>query len=90
MPFVKRDVSLLIPNEQNTEEILNFMKKQAPKECRDISLVDYYEGVQKGFRSVSFRFTLQGSDKTLSEKQISSLQKPILEALLKKYPVQIR
>ena len=90
LPSVKRDISLLIPNEQNTEEILNFMKKQAPQECRDISLVDYYEGVREGFRSVSFRLILQGSEKTLSEKQISSLQEPLIKALLKKYPVQIR
>ena len=90
LPSVRRDISLLIPNEQNVEEILNFMKKNSPPECRQISLVDYYEGVQKGFRSVSFRFILQGSEKTLSEKQISSLQEPMVKALLKKYPVQIR
>ena len=90
LPSVKRDISLLIPNEQNVEEILNFMKKHAPSEFRQISLVDYYEGVQKGFRSVSFRFIIQGSEKTLSEKQISSLQEPMVQALLKKYPVQIR
>ncbi|MDE0151378.1 MAG: phenylalanine--tRNA ligase subunit beta [Bdellovibrionales bacterium] len=90
LPSVKRDISLLIPNEQNVEEILNFMKSHAPAEFRQISLVDYYEGVQKGFRSVSFRFIIQGSDKTLSEKQISSLQQPMVKALLKKYPVQIR
>ncbi len=90
LPSVRRDISLLIPNEQNVEEILNFMKNNSPQECRQISLVDYYEGVQKGFRSVSFRFIIQGSEKTLSEKQISSLQEPMVRALLKKYPVQIR
>jgi len=90
LPFVKRDISLLVPNEQNVEEILNFMKKHAPSEFRQISLVDYYEAVQKGFRSVSFRFIIQGSEKTLSENQIGSLQRFMVKALLKKYPVQIR
>jgi len=90
LPSVKRDISLLIPNEQNVGEILDFMKKHSPSEFRQISLVDYYKGVQEGFRSVSFRFIIQGSEKTLSEKQISSLQQPLVKALLKKYSVQIR
>ena len=92
LPVVSRDLSLLIPYDQNVGDILAFMKKNTPSICKKISILDYYEGKELGkkYRSVSFRLLLQGTNKTLSEKQIHHCQNQITEPLFKKYPVKYR
>ena len=92
LPVVSRDISLLIPKDQKIGEILQFMSENAPVACKEISVLDYYEGqeLEKDHRSIAFRFLFQSAEKTLSEKQINHYQSQVTEPLFKKYPVKYR
>ena len=92
LPIVSRDLSLMIPKDQEVGEILKFMFQNATPMCKEIFVLDCYEGkeLEKNYRSIAFRFLFQGMDKTLSEKQISHCQSQIVEPLFKKYPVKYR
>ena len=92
LPSVDRDVSLLTPKNQPAGEILEFLKQTAPRVCKNIELVDQYEGknLEKSMKSLSFRFTFQDDKKTLSEELLSRYKADMIEKLMKKWPVKIR
>ena len=92
LPIVHRDLSFVIDQSQPVNEVFQCIQKEAPSFCRNISIIDYYEGkgLKKSQRSVTFRLSLQGSEKTLSERQINQYTTRIEEMLFKKLSVQIR
>ena len=92
-PMVKRDVSLVMDKNQSAGPLLQSMKDFLPSSiCRDISIIDSYEGkgLEKGQKSLTFRLTLQSDKETLSEKQISRFQTKMLDYLEKKWGVHLR
>ena len=92
-PSAVRDMSLVMGEDCPAGEVLHSMRKLAPSFCQSIAILDCYEDSdlkQNKQKSVTFRWVLQGDEKTLSENQIAKEKQRVLTALTKKWPLQER
>ena len=89
-PLVYRDISLLMKETSLVSDVLDVFKENKSEFFKNVSVVDLYDGVQKGYKAVTFRLSLQSDKETLSEKQISKYIEKINFILCKKLNVEIR
>ena len=89
-PLVHRDISLLMKEKLSVGDVLNVLKENKTQFLKNVSVIDCYEGVQKGYKALTFRLSLQSDTETLSEKQISRYMEKISQILCQKLEVQIR
>ena len=92
-PIVERDLSLLIPKDFPTDNIVKGIKKLTGSVCRAVKIFDIYENektIKEGVQSVSFRLTLQSDKNTLTEKDLKVLQDKLTKELTSQYPVKLR
>ena len=92
-PSAVRDISLVMSRDCPAGEVLLSMKKLAPPFCQSIDVLDCYEDSElkkSRQKSVTFRWVLQGDEKTLSEGQIAKETQSVLGSLAKKWPLKAR
>jgi len=77
-----RDLSLIMPQNMSYEKVKNVIQNCASEELINFYPVDRYSDASLGENmSLSIRFMLQSSEKTLQEEDISSSMDAILNAL---------
>ncbi|MFL9845553.1 phenylalanine--tRNA ligase subunit beta [Flavobacterium rhizosphaerae] len=91
-PEVRRDLALLVDSSISFEEIYNTARKTEKALLKDISLFDVYEGknLPEGKKSYAVSFTLQDSDKTLTDSQIDKIMDKIRQSLEKQTGATLR
>lgn len=91
-PEVKRDFALLINENISFEEIYTLAKQSEKKLLKNISLFDVYQGknLPKGKKSYAVSFTLQDSDKTLTDKQIDKIMSKLQSNFEKQLGAELR
>lgn len=91
-PEVRRDLALLIDKEVTFESIYAIAKQSEKSLLKDISLFDVYEGknLPEGKKSYALSFTLQDSNKTLTDDSIEKIMGKIRTNLEKQAGAQLR
>ncbi|SIS66560.1 phenylalanyl-tRNA synthetase beta subunit [Zobellia uliginosa] len=86
-PEVKRDFALLLDDSVSFKQVYDLGRKTEKKLLKDINLFDVYVGdkLPKGKKSYAVSFTLQDSQRTLTDKQIDR----IMGKLQKRYQTEL-
>jgi phenylalanyl-tRNA synthetase beta chain len=82
-PAVTRDLSLMVPKTVTAGEIESLFLQRGGKKLEEIELFDIYEGeqVKEGYKSLAYKLTFRAADRTLTEEDIQSLMKKIMNGL---------
>ena len=83
LPSASRDVSALLADSVSWAEVESAIAGLAIKEIVSVRVFDVYKGkgIPEGVRSVSFRVTYRGSDRTLSDQDLAPLHDSVREML---------
>ena len=84
-PAVKRDLSLICDKEVPVGNLKNIVKNSAGKFLENVTVFDIYEGKQipKGKKSVTVNISMRSTNATLTDEQINSTIKKIIDAFEK-------
>lgn len=91
-PEVRRDLALLLDNEVSFNDVYTIARHTEKNLLKDISLFDVYEGnnLPEGKKSYAVSFTLQDSNKTLTDEQIDKIMGKIRQNLEAQAGAQLR
>jgi len=91
-PEVRRDLALLVDQKTTFAEIEKLAYDTEKKYLRAVNLFDVYEGdkLPEGKKSYAVSFILQDPEKTLSEKQITSVMDKMIRQMTEKLGATIR
>ena len=78
-PEVTRDFALLLDEGTSFQQVYNIAWQTEKKLLKDVNLFDVYvgKGLGKGKKSYAVSFTLQDTNKTLTDKQIDKIMKKL-------------
>ena len=82
-PSVSRDLSMLVPADIPAGKIESMIRQRGGKLLESLALFDIYEGeqVEKGYKSMAYSLVLRASDRTLTDEEINSVMKKVLNGL---------
>ncbi|MGP1956629.1 MAG: phenylalanine--tRNA ligase subunit beta [Arsenophonus sp. NC-PE1-MAG3] len=91
-PANRRDISVVVPEEVATSDILAECKKIDVNHIVSINLFDVYCGkdVVKGYKSVAISLILQDINRTLKEEEISEIIDKCVAALKRRFQASLR
>jgi phenylalanyl-tRNA synthetase beta chain len=91
-PSVVRDVSLLINRRVTLSEMLERVALEGLENCREVQLVDVYEGASlpEGKRSITLRMEYRAEERTLRDEDVDEMHARLVEALEEKFGAQLR
>jgi len=82
-PSVTRDISMLVPKKVLAADIEKVLRQRGGKLLEALNLFDIYEGsqVEEGFKSMAYSLSFRAADKTLTDEDVNSVMKKILNGL---------
>lgn len=91
-PEVRRDLALLVDSATSFEQLYSIARQTEKSLLKEISLFDVYEGknLPEGKKSYAVSFTLQDSNKTLTDEQIDKIMNKIRQNLETQAGAQLR
>lgn len=84
-PAVERDLAVLVPRDEQAEDVLEIIERAGGELLFDTDIFDYYEGgeIDSEKKSIAFRLVFQHDDRTLTEDEIHTVMQKITQALRK-------
>ena len=91
-PSVRRDMSFVVPNDVNSDQILHFIKKLCVKDLRKVVFFDVYEDKKGkiGRKNMTIGLIFQNISSTLSDESCADSVNKIIEVLTKSLKVTLR
>lgn len=91
-PAVVRDLSLLVDRQVTFAEVRRAVLEQRLEYCRDVALVEVYEGanVPEGKRSVTLRIEYRADERTLRDEEVDEMHRRIVGALKEEFGAELR
>lgn len=87
----KRDLSIVVPGDLQYKEITQVIDKLQIPELKEYNLIDIYNDTNLGENeSLTIKFVLQSTTKTLEEDEIVSIMDIILNNLTEKLDIKLR
>lgn len=82
-PAVSRDISMVMPKSIMVGEVEAIINQRGGRILENLVLFDIYEGsqIKEGYKSVAYNITFRAKDRTLTEDDINSAMKKILNGL---------
>lgn len=82
-PSVSRDISMVVPDSVRAQDIDDIIVQRGGKILESFNLFDIYEGRQigEGYKSMAYSVVFRAKDKTLSDDDVNSVMKKILNGL---------
>lgn len=82
-PAVSRDISMVMKKEILVGEVEEIIRKNGGNLLESYHLFDIYEGAQikEGYKSVAYSISFRAKDRTLEEKDVTTVMNKILSAL---------
>ena len=82
-PTIKIDISVVIDRETTIKTLKDSIQKADKKLITKIDLFDIYEGegIEKNKKAVAFAINLQAQDRTLTDKEMTTIQNQIFQNL---------
>ena len=89
---MRRDLSLLIGKEVTFAELAEVARRAEKKLLKDVTLFDVYEGknLPEGKKSYALTFSLQDTERTMSDKQIDAIMAKIQTSLKDTFGAELR
>ena len=84
-PVVKKDISIIVDENIQSQEIAKQIKKSAGSLLIDSQVFDVYKGkgIEDGKKSLAFTLTFGTNDRTLQDEEINSILEKIINSLTK-------
>ena len=91
-PSVRRDISLLVDEDIQTLDLLNFLRQAPFALLREVKIVDHYRGRQipRGHKSLTISCDYQSSQRTLTDQEVNDIHAKLCSLLSEKFPIEIR
>ena len=91
-PSSRRDISLLIPENQETSAILKTIKQLEIPILKNIIVFDVYKGmnIESGRKSVALGLIFQAKSRTLTDKEIDRYMSNIKRQIVSNFELKIR
>ncbi len=91
-PAVSRDLALLVDNNVQFAAIESIAYQSEKKLLKEVRLFDVYEGknLPAGKKSYAVNFTLQDSEKTMSDKAIDAIMQKLIKNLTTQLGAELR
>ncbi len=91
-PAVVRDLSVLVDRRVTFAEMRRAVFEQRLENCRDVALVEVYEGanVPEGKRSVTLRIEYRADERTLRDEEVDEVHRRIVGALKEEFGAELR
>lgn len=82
-PGVRRDLALLVDENQLSGELIDGIRKTAGNLLRDVTLFDVYtgKGVAEGYKSLAIALFFQHAERTLDENEVNEVIADMLASL---------
>ncbi len=82
-PAVNRDISMVVKKEITAGDIENMIRVRGGKLLESLKLFDIYEGsqIKEGHKSMAYTLVFRNPEKTLSDDEVNSVMKKILNGL---------
>lgn len=82
-PSVSRDISMVVPDSVRAQDIDDIIVQRGGKILESFNLFDIYEGRQigEGYKSMAYTVVFRAKDRTLSDDDVNSVMKKILNGL---------
>ena len=89
---IRRDLSLLVDKNVTYAALYQLAKKNPSKYLKNINLFDVYEGknLPEGKKSYALSFELLNEEKTLEEKEITSVMDSLIKNFKKEFNAELR
>lgn len=90
-PSLSRDISLLIPKNMKFSDIRGFLEESVAKEVVNFYPIDiYHDKALEDKASLTLRFILQSTEKTMDEEMITGIMETIVSSLKEKFALEMR
>lgn len=91
-PSIRRDLAVVVDKQVAAGELIAAMENVGVKQLVDLNLFDVYvgDGVPEGKQSLALSVTLQDSDKTLEEAEVTELMTKFIETLKSEFNATLR
>jgi phenylalanyl-tRNA synthetase beta chain len=91
-PAVQRDISLVVPRELKTSDVLGYLQDYPSELIEDIRIFDLYEGknIPKGMKSLGISIVYRADNRTLTDPEVDSLHAKIVDYLIEKTGGRLR
>jgi phenylalanyl-tRNA synthetase beta chain len=82
-PAIVRDIAVVAPDDVFAKKIEETIREIETELIEEISLFDMYVGEQipKGYKSLAYSITYRAKDRTLTDQEVDTIQKRIVDAL---------
>ncbi len=92
VPFIERDISLVVNKSTLSSEIQDIIKKSTKDILENVKLIDRYEGnnLPKDKCSLAFRLRYRDKKKTLTEADVEPIHQTVREVLLSNFDIELR
>jgi phenylalanyl-tRNA synthetase beta chain len=91
-PSVVRDVSLFVNRRVAFEEMRRAILSLGVEQCRNVALVDVYEGANlpEGRRSITLRIEYRSDERTLRDEEVDAEHARIVQSLESTFDAKMR
>ncbi len=91
-PAMTRDLCFILNDEILSEEIILEINKINIAILKDIIIFDIYKGknIEQGKKSIAFSLTFQSEERTLTDEEVDSIVKNIINSIENKFNAQLR
>jgi phenylalanyl-tRNA synthetase beta chain len=86
-PAVFRDITIIVSQALEAQEIISTARQPSSELVEDVSLLSVFEGtpIAAGHKSVSLRITYRSAQKTLEDEDVSPIHQSIADRLVKTF-----
>ncbi len=91
-PAVERDIAVIVDKHVPALDLVDFVKSKDIELLEEICIFDVYTGkpIPKDKKSIGLRFRYRAKDHTLTEEEINSVHKPLVDSILKQFKAELR
>ena len=91
-PTVKRDISLVVPDELPAGDLLMAIRRQSQKYLESAEIFDVYRGkpIQAGHKSVALGLTYRSATATLDDQTVDRVHQKIVKSLMADFNARYR
>ena len=91
-PSVKRDFALLLQDKVTSKEVITEIKKINRELISRVEVFDVYKGehIKEGYYSLAISVYFGSMEKTLSEQEITEIEKKVIDTLEAKFAAELR
>jgi len=91
-PRVERDLAILVDEDLPTGELLSKAREEGGELLRKVWLFDLFSGekVGVGKKSLGIRFVYQSVERTLTDEEVNSLHRQLVDKLVRAFKGQVR